>query len=278
MDLTLDTLLVGFTPISLKALNQKADMLERKDNKYVLSHQQLCITLQDFSEHFDVLEIDALRSFQYRTLYFDDPELSAYYQHHQRRRKRCKVRLRDYVDVGVSYLEVKLKDRRKATVKKRMPISAQRRLLQPDSLDFIESQHQQLYGESFNRPLFASLGMTYRRITLVAKQGTERLTIDANLRFSGCGQTYDVGDNTFIVETKSKNGSGLGDRVLRSRGIRPTPRCSKYCLGLIATGQVRRCNNFLRAMRSIGLYPEPLKSSSRTLQPLGMAPHEWAFN
>jgi hypothetical protein len=71
---------------------------------------------------FDVLEIEGKRAFTYTTRYFDDVERSSYFDHLQRRRKRGKVRVRHYVDAGFSYLEVKLKEQRATTSKRRLSV------------------------------------------------------------------------------------------------------------------------------------------------------------
>lgn len=88
----------NFNPISLATLNAKAAMLERLDNKYVVHESALRAALAELSQHFDVLEIDGKRAFTYETCYFDDDELHSYYDHHQGRRRRCKVRVRKYTD------------------------------------------------------------------------------------------------------------------------------------------------------------------------------------
>ena len=92
-----DWLTTRFKPIGLDALNAKAAMLERLDNKYVVRAPVLAAAAAELCELFDVLEIDGRRSFTYDTCYFDDPELRSYHDHHQGRRQRVKVRVRKYV-------------------------------------------------------------------------------------------------------------------------------------------------------------------------------------
>lgn len=52
----------------------------------------------------------------------------------------------------------------------------------------------------------------------------------------------------FIIETKSKRGNGIADKILRAMHMHPTKRCSKYCIGMTATGQVARQNRFMPAL------------------------------
>jgi hypothetical protein len=98
--------------------------VERLDNKYVVQGPVLARAVAEFAAHFDVLEIDGQRAFTYETCYFDGAERRSDHDHHQGRRQRMKVRVRRYVDAGLCFLEVKLKDRRGTTVKKRMPYDA----------------------------------------------------------------------------------------------------------------------------------------------------------
>ncbi|NBB98403.1 MAG: VTC domain-containing protein [Alphaproteobacteria bacterium] len=253
MDPIIKTVLDKFTPLSLDALNAKAAMLERLDNKYIVPAGRLRPALEAFAQHFDVLEIDGKRAFTYATTYYDDPALRGYYDHHQGRRKRCKVRVRDYVDAGFSYLEVKLKDKRSVTVKKRLKLAEPENGLDDGGLEFVETCHSDLYAEPFAKPLAPVIGMQYERITLVAKAGGERMTIDTALRFEAANVTRIVRPDMFIIEAKSKRGNGIADKILRSMHMHPTRRCSKYCIGMAATGQVARRNRFLPALRRLDL-------------------------
>ncbi|WP_415184403.1 polyphosphate polymerase domain-containing protein [Phaeovulum sp.] len=245
--------LARFTPLSLEHLNAKAAMLERLDNKYIVSTARLRPALEAFSDLFDVLEINGQRSFTYATRYFDNEDHQTYYAHHQGRRKRCKVRIREYVDAGFSYLEVKLKDKRKVTVKRRLKVPTDLAQLDRACIDFIETCHHDLYGEPFGLALRPVIAMKYKRITLVAKEGGERMTIDTRLGFENDDKSCDVPTDMFIIETKSARGNGIADKILRGLHLHPTDRCSKYCIGMAALGRVQRHNHFLPALRRLNL-------------------------
>ncbi len=249
---SIDKAIGDFAPISLEALNGKAAMLERLDNKYVVPADALHKALGMLAPSFDVLEIEGRRSFLYKTRYFDDKDYCAYFDHQRGRRKRCKIRIRDYVDSGLRYLEVKLKDVRDMTVKKRLRLDLNDDGTNGGELAFVEHCYRDLYGEAFGKRLRPVLSMSYRRVTLVAKEGGERMTIDSGLVF-GAKSVYCFADpGMAIVETKSAKGNGLADKVLRSLHIHPTKACSKYCVGMAATGQVSRYNRFLPALRRLG--------------------------
>lgn len=245
--------LAAFSPISLAALNAKAAMLERLDNKYIIPAAQMALALDALQPLFDVLEIDGKRSFTYATRYFDDDDRRAYFDHHQGRRKRCKIRLRRYLDAGFSYLEVKLKDTRDVTVKRRLPVPYDLQVLDESCLAFIETCYRDQYGEAFGRPLRASVEMQYDRITLVAREGGERMTIDSGLGFWSGRMAVNVAPDMVIVETKSARANGMADKVLRRLHLHPTPRCSKYCVAMAALGEVTRANRFLPALKRLNL-------------------------
>jgi len=236
----------------IHAIN-KAAMLERIDNKYILPAAAFKPALEKFSEHFDVLEIDDKRAFTYATKYYDDKDLRGYYDHHQGRRKRCKVRVREYVDAGFSFLEVKLKDKRKITVKRRLMVNDHQNPLNDQAVDFIEDSYRGMYAEGFGKTLHPVISMQYHRITLVAKAGGERMTIDTSIHFEANGVARAVEPDMFIIETKSARGNGIADKVLRGQHLHPTKRCSKYCVGMASTGAVQRRNKFLPALKKLRL-------------------------
>jgi len=246
----------GFAPISLKALNGKAAMLERLDNKYVVDSTVLMQAVGDFTEVFDMLEIDGRRAFTYETCYFDDAGRSSYFDHHQGRRQRAKVRIRRYVEAGLCFLEVKLKDKRGITVKKRLDLDVARfGMLDNEAVAFIDKVYRAQYGQAFPHQLSRVLDMRYRRMTLVARQGGERMTIDTGLEFFAGRARRAVDPNLFILETKSANGNGVADGILRALHQHPTKRCSKYCVATALLNPGTKHNRFLPALRKLGGVP-----------------------
>src|SRR5699024_11823484 len=97
---------------------------------------------------FRVMQINGLRSFQYRSTYFDTPDFEQYRAHRQGRRKRYKVRSRTYVDTQLCMFEIKTKGRRGATVKhrRRQPLT-DARVLTPENRDFATQVLSDEYGQ-----------------------------------------------------------------------------------------------------------------------------------
>ena len=252
--LNVEWLFNGFAPISLADLNAKAEMMERIDNKYVVSHDALSQIVPDLARQFDILDIDHRRAFTYDTRYFDDGQHSAYYEHHQGRRKGFKVRTRSYADAGLCYLEVKVKGARGMTMKNRIPHDpAASGVLDHTAWAHIHTTYSNHYDKAFHYALRWTLDIRYKRITLVAKDGGERMTIDTDLTFSSANRSLCCGTDVFIIETKSALGRGFADICLRRVHERPMKKCSKYCIGMASLGEVQRSNLFLPTMRKLNL-------------------------
>ena len=241
-----------FAPISLAALDSKAKMMTRLDNKYVLSVADFEGLLPAFAQKFDILDIGGQRSFGYRTCYFDSPMLCSFRHHVQGRRHRSKVRVRHYLDAGLCFLEVKLKSTRKITVKKRQVHDVQSfSTLSQDARGFVETCHSDMYARDITTGYAPVIEMQYDRRTLVAREGGERVTIDMGLHFRGDRRVAAIAENMMIIETKSRFGRGLSDTILRKAGHHPVGSCSKYCVGLAALNRVPRFNKFLPAYRKL---------------------------
>jgi hypothetical protein len=220
-----------FQPISLDDMNHSAALLDRQEHKYVIEAERFLGLVDELAQDFYILEIDGKRVFGYKSMYFDSDRLDGYRYHHQGKLKgRFKIRTRQYIDSGLCFFEVKLKDKRGGTIKKRIPYEmADFRRLTGPAEEFMQKWHRKIYGKSFRLRLSSKIEVNYQRITLAAKRGGERMTIDFNLSFAGDGRTTPV-RQMLIVETKSSDGRGLGDGLMRRHGIK-SRSCSKYCLG-----------------------------------------------
>ena len=242
-----------FAPIGLDELNARAALLTRVDAKYIVDGATFARLEERLADDFLVLEIDGLRRFTYETLYFDSVALDAYHAHVQGRRRRFKCRSRRYVESGRQVFEVKLKGLRGATVKHQLEI-ADHGVMTDAAREFAEEVLRDAYGHQL-APQVPVLPMTYRRMTLAARDSAERLTCDFDLAFPGGA----LAPGHVIVESKSARGRGEADRVLRSLGARPVS-CSKYCAGIGLTRDVR-ANPFAALLRRYYV-PAPLPAAT----------------
>ena len=153
-----DWLMDPFEPVTLPQLNSKAAMLNRLDNKYIVAADVLRQAIPQLAEHFDILEIGGKRDFTYLTCYFDDREFTSYLEHHNGRRQRCKVRVRKYADMRQCFIEVKLKDKRGITVKKRLDHPYEKYgELDSRAEEFINASYEGFYGRKFELELRADV-------------------------------------------------------------------------------------------------------------------------
>lgn len=250
-DRSVGAILETLDPISLEATNASSGMLKRSESKYVMTDAQLRKVLIELRDRFAVLTIDRRRIFDYRSCYFDDA-LRLFHDHQQRRRLRVKVRTREYLDTGDIFFEIKLKERRGATNKKRQPSAVfGPTQIDGENLAMLRRYYKELYDKEFTLTLRPSLIVEYRRFTLVSKAGGERATIDSYVRFRAPGgPVVQVGDDFVIVETKS-GGRSIADRVIRDEHIRKASMCSKYCIGVVLTGLSTKYNNFRPMVRRV---------------------------
>lgn len=219
-----------FEPISLKDMNARAALLDRQENKYVLTIEQFQSMIGEFADTFDILTIDDRTVFNYRTVYFDTEELIGYTYHNQgRNKRRFKIRTRYYTESGLCFFEVKLKDKRGGTIKKRMKYAAEYGAITEQAMKFMHTTYEQVYAEPFQHQLSAIMEINYNRITLVAKDSSERMTIDFDLWFTN-GKHRTLIRPFIIIETKSPTGRGIADAIFKQHNIRPRS-CSKYILG-----------------------------------------------
>lgn len=251
---TLAARLQSLPGISLDDTNRLARMLKRVDNKYVVTFAQFQTLVESIDDQYAALEIDGLRQFAYASCYYDD-EHRCYLEHHQKRRQRFKVRTREYLDSGQKYFEVKLKGPRGLTLKHRVDCDY---LLTPsvngENLQMLKEVYEERYRKPMPLDLRPSLMVYYKRCTLVALQGGERVTIDHNMRFNlpePSAGDVEINNDFIIIETKSGNGKGATDRALKKMGIPRARGCSKYCVGVNLTGKTIKNNNFLNVIKRV---------------------------
>jgi hypothetical protein len=234
----------AFDTISLEDLNKYAALLDREENKYLVATDQFIKLMSDLKQAFYVLEIEKQTVFSYKSMYFDSTDLIGYTYHNQgRTKRRFKIRTREYIDSGLCFFEVKLKNKRGGTIKKRIPYTTDNYgAITNEALRFLRDTYESTYGQLFSYDISPQVEVSYSRITLVAKNSPERVTIDFNLSFSGHDKTTPVRP-LIIVETKSSTGRGIADTIFRKHGIK-SRSCSKYCLGANLLDHNVKYNNF----------------------------------
>jgi hypothetical protein len=229
-------LLGSFEAIDLGELDAMAALQDRVDRKYLLALPLLAPFLDTLMPSHRLLVLEHGRWSRYSSIYFDTGDLLCHRAHIQGRRRRWKARTRRYLDSGLGRLEVKTKGFRQRTAKSAMEIGPdQHGVLDAKGTAFVERALRQAYGMGLpSRPLQPSLEVFYRRITLADRAGTERLTIDFDLRLRDPAGNVLAGSapDAVLVETKAASQPGRADTALRALGV-TSDRYSKYCSGMM---------------------------------------------
>lgn len=239
-----EDILQQFEPISLCELKDYK-LLNRIDTKYICSIQQLPKILLKATEHFKIQTINSERTFDYESLYFDTSDLKTYFDHHQGKRIRYKIRFRTYIDTGDSFLEVKKKKNSFRTNKKR------------DKFEFSSSLndiHKKFLGECIEIPesgLKPTIWTIFNRITLAGKNHIERITIDRNIKFKKDDKEIEL-PNMIIIEVKRNKTGDISPftQILKDLYIRPFG-ISKYILGNILLNPDIKHNRFTKKIKTI---------------------------
>lgn len=229
--------IAGFEPISLSEMDG-VKLQDRADTKFIFATGMLEEVLTEMQADYRLLEMEGTRGTQYRSLYFDTPDLRHYRDHHNRRTFRSKVRFREYVGSDLVFFEVKRKTGRGRTDKARLRVSGI-----PDGL----TQEQQRFAQSASgkvEELVPTLWNHFTRYTFVHKSRPERLTMDIDLRFAVHGIQRPLGD-IVVAELKQERAdrSSPFARIMRERNIRPAGM-SKYCIGMLLLEQPVKYNSF----------------------------------
>ncbi len=255
----MDHILSQFEPISLDEM-RGIRLMNRTDTKFVTNMPQLLRLLELARSQYRVQDIDKIRIADYYTLYFDTPALDMYHVHQAGHTNRQKLRIRSYVDSHLDFLEVKTKNNHARTKKKRTDMHHFDPLHPALDIHFdCQNEEYQLYDEFLRAHLkydpaavFPKLENRFKRITLVNKGLTERLTIDSTLFVHSL--STDISrtlDNIVIIELK-RDGLQYSPIVSMLNQLRIKPMgFSKYCIGSALTDPDLKQNRFKERLRTI---------------------------
>ena len=110
-----------FNTITLAEMD-KVKLMNRVDTKFLVTTEQLMEILDRISERYFVQFNEGRRIADYNTLYYDTPDCKMYIAHHNRKLNRQKLRSRIYVDSNLAFCEIKTKNNKGRTKKKRVSI------------------------------------------------------------------------------------------------------------------------------------------------------------
>ena len=231
-------LLNDFQTVSLDDLD-RVRLLDRQDTKFIFNQIDLPHILEKIKPFYKILEINNDRVYTYDTTYFDTDDFLFYVQHHNGSRNRFKVRFRRYSSNKKSFFEIKIKNNKDRTIKKRLNVDEINKDLGDQERDLVSK----ITGLSANQ-LTPKLVLEFSRITLTDNNFNERLTIDANLSAKN-GTSNKLFDQLIIAEIKQNKYNPKSDfiRILRNLKIQEM-RFSKYCMGLLHVNKNLKYNRF----------------------------------
>lgn len=235
--MALTDILLRFSPILLKEM-EGVSLMKRVDTKYLVNTQAAEKVIASLTDHYRILSIGGERLFHYRTTYYDTPHREMLYDHLRGKMNREKVRVRDYVGTGCSFLEVKLKTNRGETDKRRINSAAGEHEFNGSEAEFLENETP-FEAED----LVPAMNVQFDRITFVNIDQKERVTLDVNLQFEH-GQNQAELPGLAIIELKHEKAAQHGSefvQLLRQQHERPFSM-SKYCVGMILLGEATRFN------------------------------------
>jgi hypothetical protein len=229
-----------FESLSLEALDERAALLRRVDNKYVLSQDGFVELTRRLRTDHQVLDIEGRRVFSYSTTYFETPDLRCFLDHVEDRVPRFKTRTRLYEDSGTCVFEVKLKRSGDVTHKQQIDYAPEDRLHMTDEArDCVRSALDEADVKA-PQSLGSRLTTSFDRVTFAARSGSERLTCDFCVRLIGSGaDTAAMRDDLVLIETKSETGESPADHELARMGLTPVS-LSKYRVGMSIVGGADR--------------------------------------
>lgn len=226
-------------------------LMNRVDEKFLMNRQQLAALLDLVVDEYYVQRIDGDALAPYNTLYFDTEDVAMYTEHHNRRLNRQKLRIRTYLSSVTTFMEVKNKNNKGKTKKVRIKVD---KSIFYHALD--DAQVREFLSEQSRYPLdllMPHVENTFRRITLVDKAKTSRITIDSEIRFVNhhTGINYDLSP-LVIMEVKHEVGAPLSaiQRAMLEVRVHPK-RMSKYCIGTVLTNPQAKYNRFKQKIRYI---------------------------
>lgn len=235
----------AFEPIRLEEMDQ-VKLMNRIDTKYWFHIKRLNDLLERIKAEYYILHIDENCVQLYTTTYYDTFESDMFIQHHNGKLSRYKVRRRNYILSGISFLEVKFKNNKRKTIKKRIPAEY-------GNTAFSDKEKKFLSGliPYDSTCLYTTVGNEFRRITLVNKNFKERCTIDFELSFKTDNKNIELND-LVIMEIKTDGRWSASPLALALRDARlKNSGFSKYCIGCAVTNPKLKRNNFKRKIRRI---------------------------
>ncbi len=236
-DHPVDRAVSRLAPVTLAEVVEHAASMVRVDRKYLVPRPLLPQLVHAVGDHFRVLQIDGRRSTTYTSRYLDTGDLASCRAHLQGRRRRWKVRVRHYLEDGLTRVEVKTRDGRGTTHKDVLDAGgpdtagpdgpAGPAALDAGAARFVASVLDRHGFDVDVAGLRPTMEVRYRRTTLADTAAGMRLTLDHGMVCELDGRQVRLDEDYVVLETKGGLRPGPADRALLAGGVRPRS-LSKY--------------------------------------------------
>ena len=257
--LSVDDIVNAMSPISLDEMSA-VKLMNRVDTKYVAHDIIVAKLFSLIKDEYFVQEVEGKRVAAYDSVYYDTEDNHMYIIHQDKKLKRDKLRIRNYVDTGNYFCEVKHKNNHGRTKKKRIEVGQEVfEDLRSDAAtrSFVEKELPDYDFDGFVK----KLSTTFDRITVVNKGKTERITIDFNVRFHNFDNGNETGIAPLVIMELKRDGrcESFFQKTLFELRVKPLS-ISKYCIGRALTDKTLKQNRFkkkiikLEKLKKIGEY------------------------
>lgn len=216
--------------------------MNRTDVKFLTNKETLERILALAEDSYLLQDIDGRKISKYRTMYLDTEECAMYYTHLHGKAHRQKIRIREYVDSGSRWLEIKNKNNKGRTKKKRIAYNCR----DTETNDNFIKTHTPWSLSELRR----TIENEFDRITLVNKMKTERLTIDLNLKATNLRTGRSISFPELAIIEVKRDGHTRSDMLDIFRATRTKPaKFSKYCIAMALTDDRLQQNRFKQRIR-----------------------------
>ena len=241
---SIDTILAPFKTISLEQTNGSS-LMDRFDVKYLFPKDKLVMYLNELKNDYKILEVNHAKINSYETLYFDTPKLALYYAHHQGKLNRYKIRYRKYIESNDLFFEIKIKNNKGRTIKRRIQQTEMSKIFSKEAKIFIQ-QNTTLDPQLLEEKIW----INNSRITLISNDDKERITFDFDISLTDNNQTKTI-EKIVIAEVKQgKLFHSSFINLMKKHRVRSMP-ISKYCIGTIYLQNAIKHNNFKPLLNSL---------------------------
>lgn len=231
-------LVTAFPKVALEE-TANLSLQDRVDTKYLIRTQSLPALLAALPGSYAVVNVEDELVSPNRTLYFDTQTYRSYFDHHNGKHPRNKVRMRTYENTMQTFLEIKHKNNNLRTIKHRMQI--------PHMSIHLSLEMREFLGMHFSGEidtLIPTSWNAFTRVTLINTKLQERVTLDTDLQFYDIKNRFQL-PHLAVVEVKqpsySRNSFLL--QALKKMGYQPTA-FSKYCTGMVMLNPQLKRNQF----------------------------------